>query len=176
MEGNLVRYYFKPSGKLNQGNTLYNRSKTPMFEANLKKFRLFSASDYEFINHFSGNTTLHKVGKTVTTSYGSSNVSVVANSYFKFDGENIHDFLRENGVSYDYVIEKLVKPIYTIYYHNEVIAKVETSSVNLFEDDHKFGLNIPCPGYYRVDMNEDYAFLIFVCLFSFPRLEISVRS
>jgi len=174
MEENFIRYYFKPTGKLGQGNTMFNQTRTPMIEANIKKFRLFTACDYEFVNHLAGTKSEHKVGKTVSSSVGSGSVEVTTNSYFKFDGVNIFDYLYENGIEFTMEFEKLIKPFYTVYYHKEKIARIETAGVSLFPDDKKYAINIPARGYYRIDLNPDYAYFVFLVAFAVSRIETSI--
>lgn len=86
-------------GKMNQSFKLEDEGNRSLFEANLVKFKLFSASDFEFVNHVTASKTDHKVGKTVSVSEGSAGISMSTASYFKLDGKNCFDILEEKGYS-----------------------------------------------------------------------------
>ena len=86
-------------GKRNHDFTLRTEDYKSVFEANLVKGRIFSASDYEFVNCKTSKKELHKVGKVVTKSSGNDNTAIrtVTDSYFKIDKVNVFDLLREKG-------------------------------------------------------------------------------
>lgn len=93
-------YHAFPYGKMNQSFKLENEKNQSIYEANLVKFRLLGASDFEFVNGRTTASVQHKVGKTVSVSEGSSGVSMSTASYFKLDGKNCFDILEEKGYSF----------------------------------------------------------------------------
>ena len=86
-------------GKMNQSFKLENESNLSLYEANLIKFKLLTASDYEFVNRVTSTTTLRKVGKTKSVEQGTMGVNMTTASYFKLDGKNCFDILAEKGYS-----------------------------------------------------------------------------
>ncbi len=76
---------------------LKNEAGQPLFEANLVKFRLFGACDYEFVNHETTSTVPHKVGKTLTTEAGAFGIDFAVASYFKIDGVVCFEVLENMG-------------------------------------------------------------------------------
>ena len=99
-------YHAFPYGKMNQSFKLENENDQSLYEANMLKFRLFTASDYEFVNNAAMTATVHKVGKTVSAEQGTMGLSMTTASYFKLDGRNCFDILEERGYSF----KLLVKP------------------------------------------------------------------
>ena len=93
-------YHAFVCGKMNQSFRMENETNTVLYEANLLKFKLFTASDFEFINHVTSAVTPHKVGKTKTTDPGVLGVHGFSTSYFKLDGKNCFDILEERGYSF----------------------------------------------------------------------------
>lgn len=84
-------------GKMNQSYKMEDEMNQPVYEANLLSFKLFGESDYEFINHSTTASTVHKIGKTVSVSEGTGNFSIETASYFKLDSINCFDVLKEKG-------------------------------------------------------------------------------
>lgn len=101
----MATYHAFPYGKMNQSFKLENENNQSLFEANLVKFKLFTACDYEFVNHKSISTTPHKVGKTKSVEQGTMGVSMTTASYFKLDGKNCFDFLEEKGYSFKVLVK-----------------------------------------------------------------------
>lgn len=87
-------------GKGNQSYMMKDENGDLVCEAKLVKFHLFSACDYEFINYRTGKTEMHKIGKTVNNTVGDDTTSMVVNSYFKYDGVKIMQYLGERGCRY----------------------------------------------------------------------------
>ena len=90
-------YHAFPCGKMNQCIRMENESNQVIYEGNLVKFKLFTACDYEFINHVAVTTVPHKVGKVYTTEQGSFGYSANTASYFKLDGKNCFEVLEGMG-------------------------------------------------------------------------------
>lgn len=96
----MATYHAFHYGKMNQSFKLEDENNKSLYEANLVKFKLFSASDFEFVNHVTVSTSAHKVGKTVSVSEGRAGISMSTASYFKLDGKNCFDILEEKGYSF----------------------------------------------------------------------------
>ena len=90
-------------GKLNQSFIMKNENKETVYEANLVKFKWFTACPYEFNNKVTLKSEVRKVGKTVSTSTGNSNLEFTTKSYFKLDGVNVFKILEEKGYRIDIV-------------------------------------------------------------------------
>ena len=101
----MATYHAFQCGKLNQSLKLENENNQPLFEANLVKFKLFTASDYEFVNHTAMTSTAHKVGKTVSVEQGTMGTSMTTASYFKLDGKNCFNILEEKGYSFKILVK-----------------------------------------------------------------------
>lgn len=97
---NYIAYHY---GKGNQSFIMKNEENASVYEANLVKFKLFTASDFEFVNKKTSETTLHKVGKTKTTESRFGALNFTSSSYFKFDGENVFSVLDKKGYSFKIV-------------------------------------------------------------------------
>ena len=102
----MATYHAFHYGKMNQSFKLENENNQSLFEANMVKFKLFTACDYEFVNHIAATTSSHKVGKTVSVERGTMGVSMTTASYFKLDGKNCFDILEEKGYSFK-ILKKL---------------------------------------------------------------------
>ena len=87
-------------GKKNQSYKLEDERNQSLYEANLVNFRLFGASDYEFVNCRTAATATRKVGKTVTVEEGAGNFHMTTASYFKLDDRNCFEVLEEMGYSF----------------------------------------------------------------------------
>ena len=92
-------YHAFHCGKKNQSFRMENENNTSLYEANLVKFKLFSACDYDFVNRSTSATTQHKVGKTNSVSEGTHGLSMSTASYFNLDGKNCFTVLEEKGYS-----------------------------------------------------------------------------
>lgn len=102
----MAKYIAYHCGKMNQGFAMRDEKNELVYEANLVKFHLFSASDFEFVNKKTQKTKAHKVGKTKTTENHVMGLSLGASSYFKLDGENVFELLEKKGYSFK-IIAKL---------------------------------------------------------------------
>ena len=165
-------YYFHWTGKLNQSYVLETPSRSAVFEAICDKIGVFSASEYTFKNHLTGYSKQHKIGKTVTTRYGSqvgnASYSVPTDSHFKIDDENIWDFLYKQGYSVELKREG-IHLNFDIFYYNEPVAHLEAAGANLLSDDKQtlLGDKLTTPGIYKVwckDSNLEAVFYICFCV------------
>lgn len=93
----MATYHAFPYGKMNQSFKLENEENQSLYEANLTKFKLLTASDFEFVNRSASQSTSHKVGKTTTIEQGAVGLAMSSASYFKLDGKNCFDILEEKG-------------------------------------------------------------------------------
>ena len=82
---NHYRFHY---GKNNQSHKLKDERNQSLYKANPANFKLFGASDYEFVNRRTAAAVSRKVGKTVTHDEGVANFSMTTASYFKLDGRN----------------------------------------------------------------------------------------
>ena len=99
----MATYHAFPYSKMNQSFKLENETNVSLYEANLVKFKLFGASDFEFVNKQTGATVARKVGKTKSVEHGTLGVTMSSASYFKLDGENCFDLLEKMGYSFKIV-------------------------------------------------------------------------
>ena len=95
----MATYHAFPYSKMNQSFKLENETNVSLYEANLVKFKLFGASDFEFVNKQTGATVAHKVGKTKSVEQATFGITMSSASYFKLDGENCFDLLEKMGYS-----------------------------------------------------------------------------
>ena len=101
----MATYHAFHYGKMNQSFKLENENNQSLYEANIVKFKLFTASDYEFVNHIAITATTHKVGKTNSVEQGTAGISMATASYFKLDGRNCFDILEEKGYSFKILLK-----------------------------------------------------------------------
>ncbi len=92
-------------GKMNQSFKLEDENNQSLYEANLLKFHLLSASDFEFVNRKTAATTVRKVGKTKSVEQGVLGMTMSTASYFKLDGKNCFDILEEMGYSFKILVK-----------------------------------------------------------------------
>ena len=93
----MATYHAFPCGKMNQCVRLENENNQVLYEANLVKFKLLTASDFEFINHQTVTTEAHRVGKTKSVEHATVGIRMETASYFNLDGKNCFDILEERG-------------------------------------------------------------------------------
>ena len=96
----MATYHAFHYGKKNQSYKLEDEENRSLYEANLVNFKLFGASDYEFVNKCTLSTSSHKVGKTISISEGTMGISMTTASYFKLDDRNCFELLEEMGYSF----------------------------------------------------------------------------
>ena len=125
-------YFFHPEKKvLKQGFLLEDDQKQIVFEAKVLKQSLLGASEFEFINHLSGKSETHKIGKTVTTEQSGVLGMFSTKSYFKFDGAKIWDYLHEKGIRIDSSLSGgKIGMSYRVSLKGREIALIETAAPN----------------------------------------------
>lgn len=95
-------YFFQPEKKiLKQGFFMTDEDKNVVYEAKMLKQPILGAMEFEFINHITGQSGVHKVGHTVTTETSGLFEFFSIKSSFKYDGENIWDYLHDQGIRID---------------------------------------------------------------------------
>ena len=95
-------YFFQPEKKiLKKGFLMTEEDTTVVYEAKMLMQPILGSMEFEFINHFSGQSGVHKVGHTVTTETSGLFEFFSIKSSFKYDGENIWDYLHDQGIRID---------------------------------------------------------------------------
>ena len=177
-EGEQTEYYFRFDGHaFKPGYLIEDKDRKPLFEGKMLKNNPLGAREFEFVNHRTGETTAHKVGHVVTS--GDESMGMLStNSYFKFDGVNVWDFLHDNGVLIDNAIGyKLGQMVYTITVNGSFLAKaVMTSNYVHEEDEEKHKVNIINKMYYRIWTNAVDLELIFTVIFAVAETNQAVYS
>ena len=122
-------YKFEQERKLlKAGYFLKDDSGNNVYEARMLTQPLIGASEFEFVNHLTKQTTSHKVSKTVTTE---TNELFSTSSRFKFDGKNIWDYLHEEGIRIDSSMSKgKLGLTYNVTLKGEPMATITTSTPN----------------------------------------------
>ncbi len=163
-----TKYLLKPVLKtVKQSFYLEDESGNTVYEGKMMKFSLFGASPFEFVNHLSGKTEEHKVGKTVTTEQGGGGLvtALSKRSSFKFDGKKIWDYLHDLGIRIDSKIAggKLGMS-YDVSFKGQPLANIATSSPK--------GKSIITTNlYYDVVCEEKDLDLVFLVAFSIAKTE-----
>lgn len=167
-----VTYYFHYCGKANQGHCLEDEDRNLIYEAKLTKFRLFSASDYDFINHKRGLKTQHKVGKVVS----SSTNGFTCSSGFKFDGINIWAHLDDQNIYFRTNVKGLMNISYDVVYRNQNIGTIVTTGSDVFGTSTNKLAHIPARGFFRITTKEAYIDQMFLLAFALARTEASFQN
>ena len=153
-------YFFQPEKKiLKQGFFMTDEDKNVVYEAKMLKQPILGAMEFEFINHITGQSGVHKVGHTVTFSIKSS---------FKYDGENIWDYLHGQGIRIDSSIAgDRIGMSYRISLKGKDMAEIATAS-----PDGGNGL-ITGASWLKVTAAEEDIDLAFLTAFSIARTDQS---
>ena len=152
------KYFFRPGkASVKQSYYLQDENEETVYEANILKMPVFGAADVEFINHITGQTTMHKVGHTVTTeTSGLLGALTFTKSYFKFDDVKIWDYLHEQGIRIDSGLQGgRLGMSYDVTLKGEPIANIETSSARGSVLTSRFTLDVTTSEKYI-----DWAFLV----------------
>lgn len=110
----MATYHAFHYGKMNQSYKLEDERDQSLYEANLVNFKLFGASDYEFVNRCTASITSHKVGKTVSVDECVGNFNMTTASYFKLDGRNCFDVLKDKGYFFQFLKLDILHPEFAI--------------------------------------------------------------
>ncbi|MBQ1685086.1 MAG: DUF3592 domain-containing protein [Clostridia bacterium] len=163
------------------GHRIEDASRNVLYEAKMTKFTMTSPFGFDFIDHEHGRTTAHLVGHEEASEWNSL---IIDNHYtFTFDGEDIWKHLKRSGIRVDSKLGggsgKLVGTNYTIYRNEVELARVETTSQYVHEEDaeeHKIARAVPVKGFFRIWTRERNLDLLFVTLLAFARTEASADN
>ncbi len=161
-------YFFQPEKKLmNQGFFLQDEEQKLVYEAKCLKQSLFGPAVFEFTNHVSGNTEQHKVGKTVTTEQEDCRgVTRITKSYFKFDGENIWDYLKGKGVRVTPSSPAgLFSIVFTVSVNDQDAAVIEPAAPG------GGPVKIPSGSHFHVTTAEEYLDFAFLAAFAIAKTD-----
>ncbi len=161
------KYLLKPELKTaKQGYILEDEEGNVVYKCKMLKFKLFTASPFEFTNNLTNTTEEHKIGKTVTIEQGGNDLIAFLSkrSYFKYDGVKIWDYLHDKGIRIDSKPSSLnIGPekaklgmSYEVIFEGKPFATIETTSPkgkSIFTNDMYY--NITCE-----EKDIDLAFLV----------------
>ncbi len=112
----MITYHAFHYGKMNQSFKMEDENNNSVYEANLIKYRLLGASDFELVNNLTSETTLCKIGKTVSVGEGAVGMSMTRASSFKMDGINCFDILESRGYTLKLIMKfDLIHPKFGLY-------------------------------------------------------------
>ena len=162
-------YFFQPEKKiLKQGFFMTDEDKNIVYEAKMLKQPILGAMEFEFINHITGQSGVHKVGHTVTTETSGLFEFFSIKSSFKYDGENIWDYLHGQGIRIDSSIAgDRIGMSYRISLKGKDMAEIATAS-----PDGGNGL-ITGASWLKVTAAEEDIDLAFLTAFSIARTDQS---
>ncbi|MBQ7660955.1 MAG: DUF3592 domain-containing protein [Clostridia bacterium] len=174
-------YFMTDLGTPKYGHRIEDAARNVLFEAKMTKFTLTAPFGFDFIDHVGGVTKAHLVGHEEASEW---DTLLFDNHYtFKFDGEDIWKHLKRNGIRVDSSLGggsgKLVGANYTIYRDNVELARVESTSQYVHEEDaaeHKIAGAVHVKGFYRVWTRAGDIELLFVTLLAFARTEASADN
>ena len=160
-------YFFQPEKKImKQGFFLTDENNRIVYETKVLKQSLFGASDVEFVNHITGKSGIHKIGKTVTTETSGPLGFFSTKSYFKYDGKKIWDYLHETGIRIESSISgSKIGMVYKVYCKGEEIAVIATAAPN--------GSKFIVTGSFTFDIttSEEYLDQAFLAAYAFARTD-----
>ena len=159
-----TKYLLKPVlGTIKEGFTLVDENEKLIYEGKMQKFTLFKAAPYNFINYITNKTEEHKIGKTVTTSESGIAGMFSTSSYFKFDGENIWNYLHDKGIRINSNLsDNKIGMTYDVSFEGKMIATIASSSPK--------GKSFITTGmYYDVTCQEKDLDLVFLVAFSIAK-------
>ena len=112
----MATYHAFHYAKMNQSFKMEDENNKSLYEANLIKFRLLGASDFEFVNQLTSERTLRKISKTVSVSEGAAGISMTQASSFKMDGINCFDLLESKGYTLKLIMKfDLIHPKFGLF-------------------------------------------------------------
>ena len=162
------KYLLKPVLKtVKQSFFLEDENGNTVYEGKMTKFSLFGASPYEFTNHRTNRTEVHKVGKTVTAEVGGGGLisALSKRSSFRFDGQKIWDYLHGLGIRIETGVSgSKLGMRYEITLKGEHLAEIANSSPK-----GKSFLTVDL--YYDVICEEKDLDLVFLVAFAIAKTE-----
>ena len=164
----MAKYLLKPVLKtIKQSFTLEDENGRVVYEGKMTKFSLFGASPYEFVNHITNKTEVHKVGKTLTAEQGGGGLAAALSksSSFKYDGQKIWDYLHDLGIRIDSGISgSKIGMRYQVTFKGAPLAVIASSSP-------KGKSIITTDLYYDVDCEEKDLDLVFLTAFAIAKTD-----
>lgn len=162
----MSKYLLKPHlGTIKQGFSLEDENGNVVYEGKMLKFSLFGASPFEFTNYKTNKKEEHKVGKTVTLTESGLAGFFSTKSSFKYDGENIWNYLHNKGVRIDsHLASSKIGMSYNVSFEGKEIAVIATSSP-------KGKSIITTDLYYDVTCEDKDLDLVFLVAFSIAKTE-----
>ena len=167
------KYLLKPVLKTaKQAFYLEDENGNTVYEGKMTKFSLLGASPFEFVNHITGRTEEHKVGKTITVEQGNGGlISMLSKrSYFKYDGKKIWDHLHDQGIRIESGISgKNLGMSYDVTFKGAPLCTIANSSPkgkSIFTTDL----------YYDVTCEEADLDLVFLVAFSIAKTEQTIYN
>lgn len=157
-------YKLKPVlGTIKEGYTLVDEDNNLVYEGRMTKFKIFSASPFDFTNHLTKKTETHKVGKTVTMEESGVVGTISTSSYFKFDGEKIWNYLHDKGIRINSSLSSgKVGMTYEVSLEGKEIATISSSTA-------KGKSLITTDMYYDVTCDEKDLDIVFLVAFSIAK-------
>ena len=172
----VTEYYVRYDGKtLRPGYVMEDADRNVIYEGTMEKNALVGARHFEFTNHVTGTVQPHEVGHTATQTFNDEYFS--AKSSFKFDGKNIWDVLHENGLRLETdILSKFPNLVYNLSKNGQPMARFETSSIYVHEDEaEEHRVKVPIGRYYyRVWTNTDDFDSLFLTIFAVSETEQTV--
>ena len=164
----MAKYKLNPVLKtIKQSFYLEDENGRTVYEGNMTKFSFFGASPYDFINHITNKTEVHKVGKTVTSESGNGGMlsALSRSSSFKFDGQKIWDYLHDLGIRINSGISgSKIGMSYDVTFKGKPLAVIASSSPK--------GKSIITTNlYYDVECEEKDLDLVFLVAFSIAKTD-----
>lgn len=167
-------YFLTDLGTPKYGHRIEDASHNVLYEAKMTKFTMTSPFGFDFIDHEHNKTTAHLVGHEEETDWNSL---ILDNHYtLTFDGEDIWKHLKRNSIRVDSTLgggsDKLIGTNYVIYHNDVEIARVETTSQYVHEEDaeeHKIAKAVPVKGFFRIWTRAKDLEVLFVTLVAFAR-------
>lgn len=175
-------YFITDLGTPKYGHRIEDADRNVLYEAKMTKFTMTTPFGFDFIDHVNIRTTPHLIGHEESTEWNSI---ILDNHYtFTFDGEDIWKHLKRNGIRVDSSFGggsgKLVGANYVIYRDDIEIARVESTSNYVHEEDAeehgKIGSLVPIQGFFRIWTGLQDLDLLFVTLLAFARSGASDSS
>ena len=170
MEGRTYRLQ-PDKNYMRQGYYMADPNGEVAYEAKVLKNPIFGAATVDFINHRTGKTEQHKVGKVITSSMSTEiggldfTEMLSLKSGFKYDGQKIWDYLHQLGVRIDsHISSEKIGMAYEVKLKGVPIALIATSTPkgkSMLTMQHVLDVTVS-------DENLDLAFLV---AFSIARTE-----
>lgn len=128
------KFFFHFGGKLNQSYFVENQSGETVYQCLLRKFNLFGANTFEFIDVKNKYSKMVKIGKVLNT----SDNDITVGSSFKIDGVRCWDYLRERGYEIKQMLNGKTILRNELYKLNKLVANIYLCDIkDPFNEDSK---------------------------------------